>query len=72
MQTQWTFRRGIAIGSSAGVLLTGLVAAVGFGAAHGRPFNQQQSYDTLAHAVAIGAPLTVTGTLSLVLSIAIP
>ncbi|MFO0572742.1 MAG: hypothetical protein U1A78_01990 [Polyangia bacterium] len=72
VQTQWTFRRGIAVGSSAGVLLSGIVAAVGFGAVHGRPFNQQQSYDTLAHAVAIGAPLTVAGTLSLVLSIAIP
>jgi hypothetical protein len=72
VQTQWTFRRGIAVGSSAGVLLTGIVAAVGFGAVHGRPFNQQQSYDTLAHAVAIGAPLTVAGTLSLVLSIAVP
>lgn len=72
VQTSWTFRRGVALGTSASVLLSGIAAAVSLGAVHNRPFNQQQSYQTLSHAVAIGAPLTVAGTLSLVLSIAIP
>lgn len=72
IQTMWTFRRGVALGTSASVLLSGIAAAVALGAANNRPFNQQQSYQTLSHAVAIGAPLTVAGTLSLVLSIAIP
>lgn len=72
IQTMWTFRRGVALGTSASVLLSGIAAAVALGAVHNRPFNEQQSYQTLSHAVAIGAPLTVAGTLSLVLSIAIP
>lgn len=71
-KTMWTFRRGVALGTSASVLLSGIAAAVALGAVHNRPFNEQQSYQTLSHAVALGAPLTVAGTLSLVLSIAIP